>query len=876
MAKNTSTPAKTNTLASKQAQTIMQTLVVSQGKIQSADISTWTNAVNSAKAGTRTLLYNLYDNLMSDGVLADAIDKYHNKVTNAEIAFSVNGKNIPEIDALIDTPEFEDLIKEIANAKIYGRSVVEVGFLPDFSIFAFPRKNCIIRDMDKPLAQRKKYIVAKESDTTGYDYSQDDFFLEFGKDDDLGKIFRAAQYVIYKRGNFGDWAQYAELFGMPFLLGKYNSTDIAARDQLFEALGMIGGKPIAAVPKEADVEAVQYTSAGSSALYKMLHDACNTEILIAIQGETMTTLSGSSRSQAEVHQDTDDASTKALRRYVQRMLNKYLVPLLIKRGYPAAGGKFSFVTESERMSTKDKVDLGMTLRDKGIAVADDYFYETTGIPKPTAAQVRKQEKAAEATQTVSKDGEDNNPPEDTATQKKADPPKKAVKLSDTDRNLFERVLDFFAVAPTKERGDQRNSGTKLTGNTSDKLRLADKYTIDIDGLLQQALNEVYQNEKKGTKQPLVSKPLFDITNNALQQGIVSVFSEPEFGKKNEAFINEFRHNTAVFSAFKNHQQTKEIVGLLTDEDGKLRSFRDFKKLALQVSKDYNVKWLQTEYNTAIRSARSAVNYRKYLETKHLYPNLEYMESTASVQREKHLEYVGTILPIEHPWWYKHMPPSDWNCACSVRPTNKPVTPVPGEPAEPNPVFHNNPGKTAEPVNLKEHPYIKGVCKSFNGCNYRQTGGSALTLSDSLAPNRPECAICIIAIAYSKKLSKELEVVRKWYKKELPAINVGKFKAKRFEVDHHDINRPIIINRNFYEEVMSKHKNDPKYFYRLELIKDAHNLIKEAKFITNEIPKHHPDASRFLVFHYEKNGLKLEFKCKDNPDGIFLYYMRIIE
>ena len=75
--------------------------------------------------------------------------------------------------------------------------------------------------------------------------------------------------------------------------------------------------------------------------------------------------------------------------------------------------------------------------------------------------------------------------------------------------------------------------------------------------------------------------------------------------------------------------------------------------------------------------------------------------------------------------------------------------------------------------------------------------------------------------------------------------------------------------------MSKYKNDPKYFYRLELLKSAHELIKEADYFDNETPKHH-NADKFLVFKYEKDGLILGFKCKENLDGIFLYYMRILE
>jgi hypothetical protein len=243
---------------------------------------------------------------------------------------------------------------------------------------------------------------------------------------------------------------------------------------------------------------------------------------------------------------------------------------------------------------------------------------------------------------------------------------------------------------------------RLIDNTTGNIKLSADYSINIASLVDEALREIYNNPDQG----LFNPRLFEITNGALQQAItVEVNQEDaDWGKTNKAFVNQFRENTAVFAAFKNHQQTNAIVDLLVDEDGNTRSFSKFKKLALEVSKDYNVNWLKTEYNTATRAAWSAFNYQKYLANEHLYPNLEYLESLSEHKRIDHLHYVGTILPIRHVWWEKNMPPSSWNCQCSVRPSNKPPTAVPSEDEPINPVFDNNPGQTAKMVNTEETPY----------------------------------------------------------------------------------------------------------------------------------------------------------------------------
>ena len=80
------------------------------------------------------------------------------------------------------------------------------------------------------------------------------------------------------------------------------------------------------------------------------------------------------------------------------------------------------------------------------------------------------------------------------------------------------------------------------------------------------------------------------------------------------------------------------------------------------------------------------------------------------KREEHLALVGTIRPIEDPWWDTHMPPSAWNCKCSVRKTRRAVTPVPAEGPDEEAMpsaLRQNPGKTASPLKLSEHPYLKG-------------------------------------------------------------------------------------------------------------------------------------------------------------------------
>ncbi len=396
------------------------TVVSTPARVTSSDVQGWKDAVNAAKTGRPTALYKLYENLLADGMFWRTIEKRLENITNSDIVFSTaKGKTVPEVDILIDTPEFEKLLREIMLAKAWGISVIDVmQVLPHLDIFSVPRRN---------IYASKKMIIANEYDETGLDYSTIPYIFEVKGDDELGFIYKAAIYVIFKRGGFGDWAQFVELFGMPFRLGKYSSYDTNTRDEIVRSLEMFGGAPWAVVPKEAEFEYIQNTSSGNGETYDKFIDRCDREMLITILGQTMTTVDGSSKSQSETHKDVEESINKSDRRFVQRILNRHLVPILEMSGINVAGGAFGFPEQGEALSTKDRLDIAITVKNNGIPVADDYIYEVSGVAKPQAGQVVSRNMPAFG--AAPEDGKDGKP-----DSKLAEP------------TALGRMLNFFAEA----------------------------------------------------------------------------------------------------------------------------------------------------------------------------------------------------------------------------------------------------------------------------------------------------------------------------------------------------------------------------------------------------------------------------------------------
>ncbi|MFJ1330248.1 phage minor head protein [Capnocytophaga canimorsus] len=168
-----------------------------------------------------------------------------------------------------------------------------------------------------------------------------------------------------------------------------------------------------------------------------------------------------------------------------------------------------------------------------------------------------------------------------------------------------------------------------------------------------------------------------------------------------------KYNIAEFSAFKETSFKKQIEAALT-QNGRVLSWGEFKAEADKLNADYNRRWLQTEYHQTIANAQVAEKFQDYLAEKSVYPNLKYRAINDERTREKHRVWDGLVLPVEHPFWQKHLPPNDWGCRCYVEQTAEPETDVGANNNSPEikDTFANNPALSGQIFN--KIPYEKGL------------------------------------------------------------------------------------------------------------------------------------------------------------------------
>lgn len=216
--------------------------------------------------------------------------------------------------------------------------------------------------------------------------------------------------------------------------------------------------------------------------------------------------------------------------------------------------------------------------------------------------------------------------------------------------------------------------------------------------------------------------------------------------------DRLHHANLVFSGFKVFHQMKEAFPSLLDENGNRKPFERFSNEVQKVHEQYNVQYLQAEYNFAVGSAQMAAKWEEYAQAGDRY-DLQYRTAGDKRVRESHSKLHGVTLPVQSRFWEEYFPPNGWGCRCTVvqvrkgkYPTSDEATALKdgnqsttGRHAE---MFRFNPGKqrAAFPA---YNPYTISACTDCTKSGFK------------LAAKLPDNELCR-ACEYTRKL-KEREI-----------------------------------------------------------------------------------------------------------------------
>ncbi len=614
-------------------------------------IDSWRSALQSAENihnPVRKRLYEIYNEILLDAHLSAIISKRIRNVKNKKIVFvEKDGKINEQTNELFEAPFFRDLIEYIMETIFWGHTLVEFEFFNKMidKVHLVPRQH--VRPELGIIGLTSPY------DTEGINYREEPynkFTLEIAKKD-LGLLNIAAANAIFKKYGKVDFANFVEMFGSPTRKFTYDYMNLTAQSEANKVAQESGNSASIVMPKDlVDLELVASSSTNSTVHLDFSNDL-KSELSVLILGQTMTTENGSSRSQAEVHQAQQDDIAFDDMQFVEYVLNWDLKEKLIAFGYPLKNGKFKFDT-SENLSTKEQIEIDLQLKNL-VDIDPNYFYEKYNLPKPKESKEQKTEEKELAAERTS------------SHQKK---------------KSLNSELDFCC----------RNSDTE------------NELEFDID--LGTFIKEVFEAKlKKG----FISKAVFNIYNEILQAAISEGYENiPDSDK---SFFNELSYNQSVFAAFKTHKIGDDLAKLLIDENGKLRTFSQFQKVANPLLDNYNQNWLRAEYNTSVSSAQAAKKWQEIQRDKDLFPYLEFRTQGDAAVRSEHRKLNGIIRKVEDSFWNTHYPPLGFNCRCSVRKLEEGTeTKLPKDLPQPKEGFSENVGKTAKVFDDTKHGYSKDL------------------------------------------------------------------------------------------------------------------------------------------------------------------------
>jgi hypothetical protein len=409
----------------------------------STDILKFKTALESAESvhyPNRSELYDIYSQMDTDAHLSGIIEKRIAAVLNKKLCFEENEQENEEITALIKTKAFRDMLRELMLQKFWGLTGLE--FIPG-ETFAF---NSIPRKHIKP---NSKVISKDEYGNDGLNYEGVWNIWVVGNWNDLGLLLSCCPYSIWKKGGFGDYAQYVEIFGQPMVVIKYNGFDENTRAALDQTMRDIGSSTRIMIPTEANWDVVDgKTSNGTGDLQNKFIELCNREMTIRILGATENTSSSSSSGYAQSKEhgkQTDEITKTDLIDISQYLCEQHFFRILETYGYKPGNGKFYFKDEVDLAEVKAKLEI-LQLVAKNTPVSDEEWYKISGTPKPDNYDELKAKKEADHLAITGTGEDDDTDPADTTPAKQVK--KKKTTKKEADVNAALKGLSFWAKLKT--------------------------------------------------------------------------------------------------------------------------------------------------------------------------------------------------------------------------------------------------------------------------------------------------------------------------------------------------------------------------------------------------------------------------------------------
>lgn len=213
---------------------------------------------------------------------------------------------------------------------------------------------------------------------------------------------------------------------------------------------------------------------------------------------------------------------------------------------------------------------------------------------------------------------------------------------------------------------------------------------------------------QGKQRGVIDEGLTKATAKELSKAITIDNSLPT-GAFSNGVVEKMQKNIFHFSGAKSFNQLQEMSALLTDKNGKKKTFESFKTDILAIDKTYNKTYLRAEYNHALKCSQMMNQWAKIQSQKEIFPYLQYRAVLDSRTRAQHRSLDGAIRAVDDEFWNWFYPPNGFGCRCGIRQVESEPNKIGGSVSndEVPPMFRNNVGKDGI-IFSEKHPYFSSV------------------------------------------------------------------------------------------------------------------------------------------------------------------------
>lgn len=326
------------------------------------------------------MLSDLYQNLLLDNHLSSLIDSRILYCQRSKFKIiDDKGNENKELTFLFERPWFEELIRLILLSRFQGRTLIEI-----FETNELGELETVDEIPQSHFSVRNKIIVKEEGDTNGWPYADGilaNYYLQVGKDYDLGMLAQMTPAILAKKLGFGAWQDYLDKFGVPPLFITTDRMDSNRLKELYEAGTNFKRNNFMIGQGNEKFEIGNTGGVSSSDTFDLIIERINSELAKRILGGSGLSdekaYVGSSEIQFRLAKDRFE-SDKLL---VKNILNSKVFPRLVKLSpvYKALEKHYFEWDNQESMTKMEIADLVVKLG-QTFEIDPEWVEQETGVP----------------------------------------------------------------------------------------------------------------------------------------------------------------------------------------------------------------------------------------------------------------------------------------------------------------------------------------------------------------------------------------------------------------------------------------------------------------------------------------------------------------